>query len=172
LNIRQGFVSDKTIGAEIAEHLSDFCYIDNKKHPHEKFVRADLSYAKVLVVDDMQNNLDVALSLLSKYKMHVDCLTNGREAINRIVAGEPVYDAIFMDHMMPEMDGMEATAKIRVLDTEYAKTVPIIALTANALVGNEQLFLDNGFNAFISKPINIMNLDAVVQRWVRDKSKE
>jgi CheY-like chemotaxis protein len=77
-----------------------------------------------------------------------------------------------MDHMMPGIDGMEATRLIRAIDTEYAKKVPIIALTANAVAGNEQMFLSNGFSAFLTKPINVMLLDSVVQRWVRDKSRE
>ncbi|MCL2155839.1 MAG: response regulator, partial [Leptospirales bacterium] len=85
---------------------------------------------------------------------------------------EPFYDAIFMDHMMPGMDGVEAATKIRAIGTKYAMTIPIIALTANAIAGNEQMFLNNDFQAFLAKPINIMNLDAIVQRWIRDKSRE
>jgi CheY-like chemotaxis protein len=77
-----------------------------------------------------------------------------------------------MDHMMPGIDGIEATKRIRALGTEYATNIPVIALTANAVAGNEQMFIFNGFNAFIPKPFNVMTLDAVVQRWVRDKSRE
>jgi CheY-like chemotaxis protein len=172
LRVRQGFVTDKSIGFETMNNLHDFRYFDNRKRAHEKLVRADLSYARVLVVDDMPTNLDVAAGILGKYKMQVDCVENGRDALDRIKSGEPVYNAVFMDHMMPEMDGMEATAKIRALDTEYARALPIIALTANAVAGNEQMFLDNGFQAFLPKPINIMHLDSIVQRWVRDKSRE
>jgi CheY-like chemotaxis protein len=110
--------------------------------------------------------------MLRKYKMQVDCVTSGRDAIDMMAAGEQVYDAIFMDHMMPEMDGIEATAAIRALGTKYAEDIPIIALTANAVAGSEQMFLNNGFNMFLPKPINVMALDTVVQRWVRDRSKE
>jgi HPt (histidine-containing phosphotransfer) domain-containing protein len=78
-----------------------------------------------------------------------------------------------MDHMMPGMDGVEATRIIREeINTEYAKTVPIIALTANAIVGNEDMFLKKGFQAFISKPIEMSRLDAVIRQWVRDKNLE
>ncbi|MCL2154098.1 MAG: transporter substrate-binding domain-containing protein [Leptospirales bacterium] len=171
-HIRQKFVSDKVIGTETIENLRNFRYSDKRKRAHEKFVRPDLSYASVLVVDDMPNNLDVAKALLGKYKIRVDCIATGQEAINRIIAGEPIYDAIFMDHMMPVMDGVEATAKIRAIGTKYAKAIPIIALTANAIAGNEQMFLNNDFQAFLAKPINIMSLDSIVQRWVRDKSRE
>jgi CheY-like chemotaxis protein len=78
-----------------------------------------------------------------------------------------------MDHMMPGMDGIAATRIIRTeIGTEYAKTVPVIALTANALAGNEEMFLAAGFNAFIAKPIDIMRLDVVLNQWVRDKQTE
>jgi CheY-like chemotaxis protein len=105
--------------------------------------------------------------------MTVDCVTSGQAAIDRI-RGEAVrYDAIFMDHMMPEMDGIMATKIIREkIGTEYAKNVPIIALTANAVVGTEQVFLANGFQAFLSKPINMLKMDEVINIYVRDKEKE
>jgi len=77
-----------------------------------------------------------------------------------------------MDHMMPGMDGIEATRRIREIGTDYAKNIPIIALTANAIVGNEEMFLEKGFQAFISKPIEIIHLDAVIREWVRDKEQE
>jgi len=172
VRIRQRFVNDKTIGAETVQNLCGFHYADNKKKAYEKFVRPDLSYANVLVVDDMQSNLDVAASMLRKYKINVDCVLNGHEAVEKIRLEDPVYDAIFMDHMMPEMDGVETVEKIRSLGTRYAQNIPIIALTANALAGNEQMFLDHGFQAFLPKPINIMSLDLAVRRWVRDKSRE
>ena len=172
LRIRQCLVDDKTIGSETAENLRGFRYADNRKLIHEKLKRPTLSYARVLVVDDMQTNLDVAMGMLRKYKIQVDCVLSGLDAIERMTAGEPVYDAIFMDHMMPEIDGIEATKQIRALGTKYAQATPIIALTANAIAGNEQMFLDNGFQAFLTKPISIMNLDSIIQRWVRDKSRE
>jgi CheY-like chemotaxis protein len=75
-----------------------------------------------------------------------------------------------MDHMMPELDGVETTRIIREeIGTDYAKSIPIIALTANAIVGSEKMFLENGFQAFLSKPIDIMCLDAVIRQWIRRK---
>jgi CheY-like chemotaxis protein len=97
-------------------------------------------------------------------------VSGGPEAVEKVRGEDPKYDAIFMDHMMPGMDGIEATRIIRnEIGTEYAKTVPIIALTANALAGNEELFLGAGFNAFIAKPIDIMRLDVLLNQWVRDR---
>jgi signal transduction histidine kinase len=170
--ISQGFVTDRPIGKETAERLSNFCYSDRKKGTREKLVRLKLDYARVLVVDDFSTNLDVAAGMLRKYKMQVDCVMSGQEAVDLIAAGTPEYDAIFMDHMMPGMDGIEATKIIRALGTKYAQEIPIIALTANAVAGNEQMFLENSFNAFIPKPFSATILDSVIQQWVRDKSKE
>jgi signal transduction histidine kinase/DNA-binding response OmpR family regulator len=172
LRIKQGFVEDTPLGAETAEKLRSFRYIDNKRSAAKRLVRLNLSYAKVLVVDDMQTNLDVAAGLLRIYNMHVDCLSSGEEAINRIYSENPVYDAIFMDHMMPRMDGIETTGKIRALGREYAKKIPIIALTANAIHGTEQMFYEHGFQAFITKPIDIMELDTVIRKWIRNEEKE
>jgi len=170
LRILQGVVNEKTIGEEIAGNLRNFCYKDTAKRTREKLVHPDMSYAKVLVVDDMPTNLDVAAGMLRKYKMQVDCVTSGIEAVERIADNKTIYNAIFMDHIMPEMDGMEATKKIRALGTEYANKIPIIALTANA--GNEKMFLENGFDAFLPKPVNIMILDSIIQNLIRDKSRE
>jgi CheY-like chemotaxis protein/two-component sensor histidine kinase len=164
--IRQGFIPDVTLGKEVVESLYKFRYSDKKKQAYTKLIRPDLSYAKVLVVDDFPTNLDVAAGMLCKYKMQVDCVMSGQEAIDLIAEGKPVYDAIFMDHMMPGMDGIEATQAIRALGTEYAKNIPIIALTANAVAGNEQMFMENGFNAYLPKPFNVMTLDSIIQRWV------
>jgi signal transduction histidine kinase len=167
VRIRQGFVTDAPIDEESADRLRSLRYSDKKKKTHEKLALPDLSYARVLVVDDFTANLEVAAGRLRKYKMNVDCLSSGQDAIDCMAIGLPVYDAIFMDHMMPGMDGIQATALIRKLGTEYAKNIPIIALSANAVAGTEQMFLENGFNAFLSKPFNAASLDAIIQRWVR-----
>jgi len=168
--IRQGFVDDTTLGAEVSEKLRNFCYSEDKGVAHRKLVRIDLSYARVLVVDDMETNLDVASGILGNYKMQVDCLTNGPAAIERIKKGTPVYRAIFMDHMMPGMDGIETADRIRALGTEYAKNIPIIALTANAIQGTDKMFYEHGFQSYITKPIDVMEMDAVLRKWVRDNS--
>jgi len=166
--IKQGYVDDKIIGADTSEKLRNFCYLDDIRTAHKKLERLDLSYAKVLVVDDMQTNLDVASILLRKYKIEVDCLTGGQFAIDKIRNGIPVYSAIFMDHMMPGMDGIETADKIRALGTEYAKKIPIIALTANAVQGTENLFLEHDFQAFLTKPIDVMEMDRLIRKYVRD----
>jgi len=166
--IKQGFVNETVLGTDVSEKLRNFCYFNEKKIAIQKLVRVNLSYARVLVVDDMETNLDVASGLLGNYKIRVDCLTNGPAAIERIRNGNPVYNAIFMDHMMPGMDGIETVDRIRALDTEYARKIPIIALTANAIQGTDKMFYKHDFQAFITKPIDVMELDAVLRKWVRD----
>jgi len=166
LSVRQGFVREERVDVSTLENMRSFSYTDNKGKDNKKLVRPDLSWARVLVVDDSPTNLDVAKGLLGKYKMKVDCVLNGHDAIDRIKCGDPVYNAVFMDHMMPGMDGIEAAHWIRSVETEYAKTIPIIALTANVVAGNERLFLDEGFQAFVPKPISVTRLDVVVRQWI------
>jgi CheY-like chemotaxis protein len=98
---------------------------------------------------------------------------SGREAVERVRAAEVRYDLVFMDHMMPEMDGVEAARIIRnEIGSLYAREVIIVALTANAVAGNKEMFLESGFTDFISKPIDIYQLDMVLNRWIRDKQSE
>jgi CheY-like chemotaxis protein len=103
--------------------------------------------------------LKVAEGLVLPYKARVDLALSGAEAIQAVKANN--YDLVFMDHMMPEMDGVEATKCIR----EFSD-VPIIALTANAVSGTKEMFLSNGFNDFLSKPINVAKLNAILEKWI------
>jgi len=116
--------------------------------------------ARVLVVDDIDANLKVVKGLMQPYKMQVDLCTSGAEAIEMVKANN--YDLVFMDHMMPDMDGVEA---IRIIREKYAN-LPIIALTANAVSGVKEMFLENGFNDFISKPIDTVELNAVLEKYL------
>jgi signal transduction histidine kinase/CheY-like chemotaxis protein/HPt (histidine-containing phosphotransfer) domain-containing protein len=166
------------IGAETAFNLKNLRFMEDRVGRNRNFVRSYMPYGKVLVVDDVETNLDVAKGLMLPYGLEVDCVLSGREAVEKIreagnaPAGER-YDAVFMDHMMPDIDGIEATRIIRCdIGTEYARTVPIIALTANAIAGCEEMFLAAGFDEFISKPIDIARLDATLNKWVRNKQSQ
>jgi signal transduction histidine kinase len=141
VKFRQQFVTDETIGAEAVKKIKNFRYSEKNPNKHARFIRIRLPYARVLVVDDVVTNLDVAKGMMKPYAMQVDCVTGGQEAIDLVRAEEVLYNAIFMDQMMPGIDGLETTRIIREeIGTEYARTVPIIALTANAIVGNEEMF--------------------------------
>jgi signal transduction histidine kinase/CheY-like chemotaxis protein len=173
VRLRQGFVADEPIGQKVADSLKNFHFSEAKRDHHASFVRCRLPYARVLIVDDVQTNLDVAQGMMKPYGMQIDCVLSGEAAIEAIREEKTRYNAVFMDHMMPRMDGIEATRIIREeIGTEYAKAVPIIALTANAIVGNEDMFLNEGFQAFLTKPIDVMRLDGVLRQWVRDKEME
>ncbi|MDR2477230.1 MAG: response regulator [Treponema sp.] len=129
--------------------------------------------ARLLVVDDMVTNLKVAEGLLSPYRTAVDVCLSGAEALELIKRNS--YDLVFMDHMMPEMDGVEVTAIIRDLENEQPEKppLPIIALTANAVSGMREMFLAQGFSDFIAKPIDVSKLDEIMGRWLpKDKQQK
>jgi len=119
--------------------------------------------ASVLLVDDNDINLMVAEELLRRYGIEPDTATRGEEAV--AFAARRDYDIIFMDHMMPGMDGIEATRVIRTLNGHYAHA-PVIALTANALVGMQEFFMENGLSDYISKPIEINDMSRVLRTWL------
>jgi len=123
--------------------------------------------AKILLVDDISTNLKVGQGLLKQYGVALDMCTGGREAIEAVVAGD--YDLVLMDHMMPEMDGVEAVKIIRGLAVSMGEkyaNLPIVALTANAIVGAREMFLQNGFNDFLSKPIETGKLNGILAKWI------
>jgi PAS domain S-box-containing protein len=173
-SLPQGILDEKPLGAEMAGNLCGFRFIEDRSRSRgNTLIRSYMPYGKVLVVDDLPTNLDVMTGLLMPYGLKVDTAASGQEALERVRAEKVRYDVIFMDHMMPDMDGTEATRKVRnEIDTEYARTVPIIALTANAITGSREMFLENGFNDFISKPIDIKRLDTVLNQWIRNKQND
>lgn len=125
-----------------------------------------LDGVRSLVVDDEQMNLVVARGLFGEYKMLVDTAESGKEAID--LYGKNDYDVIFMDHMMPGMDGIEAMKIIRGIAERDNKKIKIIALTANAVSGAKEMFISEGFDGFIAKPINIGEFERVMNRVMAD----
>jgi len=156
--------SDAVCGTDNVQRLRDFNFSSNSIAKKTQIVREYMPYGKVLIVDDVKSNLFVARGLLTPYGLQIDTLDNGVEAVEKIKNGN-VYDIIFMDHMMPLMDGIEATKIIRGL----GYTRPIVALTANAIAGQAEVFLENGFDAFISKPIDSRKLNSILKDFIRDK---
>jgi signal transduction histidine kinase/AmiR/NasT family two-component response regulator len=177
--VRQEIADSHPLGKETAEALENGNFRSGRAEADMDIVRTKMPHGKVLVVDDVELNLDVAAGIMEPYDLTVECVLSGKEAIEKVRSigegenGIQKYDLIFMDHMMPGMDGIEVTRYIRnEIDTGYAKKVPIIALTANAMVGNEELFLSNGFTGFISKPIDLESLDAVLNKFIRKQGAE
>jgi len=157
-------VGAETLGKENAENLSKFRARSGATLKRANIKQEPMPYGSVLIVDDMKTNIYVAKELMAPYKLHIEAVLSGFEAIDIIKSGK-VYDIIFMDHMMPEMDGIETTKILRSLGYEN----PIVALTANAVVGQSDIFFENGFDEFISKPINIRRLNEVLNQFVNDK---
>jgi CheY-like chemotaxis protein len=164
VTVKQKTVKCPTIGAEIANKLRGFTYTSDRQTARMRIAREPMPYGSVLVVDDVESNLYVAEGLLSHYKLKIETAVSGFAAIEKIQGGK-IYDVIFMDHMMPKMDGIETTEKLRDLGYKGA----IVALTANALIGNDEMFSKHGFDGFISKPIDIRYFDNVLKKFVRDR---
>jgi len=119
---------------------------------------------KILIVDDNKINLKVAVGLMARYQMMIDEATSGKQAIEMVK--ENAYSIIFMDHMMPEMDGVEAMKRIREECGENGKNAIMVALTANAIKGAEEMFMENGFQEFLPKPIDKMKLHELLKTYV------
>ena len=132
----------------------------NSKEERVKKLRCD--GVRALVVDDESMNLVVAKSIFGRYGMKVITVTSGQESID--ICREKVFDIIFMDHMMSGMDGVEAMKRIRTDVSGLNGSIPIVALTANAMSSAKQMFLSEGFDGFVSKPVEIEELERVLKQ--------
>ncbi|MDR1686027.1 MAG: response regulator [Desulfovibrio sp.] len=122
--------------------------------------------ARILVADDIYANLMVAKEFIAHFDIPTDTCTNGREAVQLVM--EKRYDIVFMDHMMPVMDGIEAAAAIRQAGEENknCRDAVIIALTANAVSGQKEIFLAGGMNDFLPKPVRMNKLADMLRKWL------
>ncbi len=120
--------------------------------------------AQILIVDDNEMNLKVAKGLLQPLQMNIDTASSGKQAIAMVQ--EKRYHIVFMDHMMPVMDGVETTQNIRKLPDEYIQNMPIIALTANAVMGAREIFKEAGMNDFVAKPIELKDICSKIRAWL------
>ena len=164
VRVPQKIAGNEKVGRETAQNLSEFRSDSRAQLKRAQVTQEPMPYGKVLIVDDVVMNIFVAQGLMSPYELQIDTAESGYVAIEKIKRGKE-YDIVFMDHMMPQMDGIETTKRLR--EMGYAK--PIVALTANALVGQANMFLSNGFDEFISKPIDIRQLNMVLNKLIRDK---
>ncbi|MDD6879279.1 MAG: ATP-binding protein [bacterium] len=129
----------------------------------------DCSRFKALIVDDNKLNLKVAEKVLSNYKFKISTLLSGKECIDEIKQGKK-YDIIFLDHMMPNMDGIEVLHILRKLDD--FDIPPVVALTANAITGMKEMYLNEGFDDYLSKPINTSELDKLINKYFDEGAKK
>ena len=168
VTLPQKKIGNVILGQETVENLQNFDTTERALKRINQLKYTPMPYGKVLVVDDVESNLYVAKGLLMPYRLTIETADSGFEAIQKVKEGN-VYDVIFMDHMMPGMSGIETVKALREMKYDGA----IIALTANTIVGQAEMYLANGFSGFISKPIDINQLNANLLRFIRDKqSKE
>ena len=156
-----------TFYVNLSQKIVNYSKLGNVTEPinpetHSEF--EDYSNYKVLVVDDNKLNLKVATRILEKYGIKVDTLSSGKECVFKIKEGAK-YDMIFLDHMMPEMDGIETLHILKKI--EGYDIPPIIVLTANAITGMREMYLKEGFNEYLSKPININDLNKIIVKFLK-----
>ena len=160
--LEQKQLDDEVIGEDIQK------YCENEKGKisisTEQFYAPN---AKILVVDDNEMNLKVFLGLLKKHGMQIDTAMSGKECLERIEKN--AYHIIFMDHLMPEMDGVETLRRIRELKTNQSKDAVIIILTANAVSGAREMFLQEGFADYLSKPIIAVKLEKMIRKYLPEE---
>ena len=161
LTIPQQLVDSPVLGEEAAHRLEML----ETTTPELNIARTPIPNGRVMVVDDISSNLYVASGLLKLYELQVETYLSATEAIETIKQGA-AYDIIFMDHMMPDVDGIMATQMLR----ELGYTRPIVALTANALADQEEMFLQNGFDGFLAKPIKSEQLYALLEKYIINKT--
>jgi CheY-like chemotaxis protein len=166
IRIPQVVVGSDILGEELANRLQNFETGTWRIAKGLEFVPEPMPYGKVLVVDDVETNLYVMEAMLEIFELTVELCESGEEAIEKIKHGN-VYDVIFLDHMMPSMDGIEVTKILRDMGYDH----PIVACTANALKGQAEMFMENGFSGFMSKPIEINRLNSHLVRYIKEKNR-
>ena len=160
--LKQKKHSDELLGDLRSEKLRTLDYDLENLETISQVKYLSMTHGSVLVVDDILSNLVVIKEMLSMYGIQVDTASSGADAID-LVARNKTYDIIFMDYMMPGMNGIEAMQKLRELGFDN----PIIVLTADITNNNEQLFIDNGFDGFLSKPVDIHELDSCLKHYIQ-----
>ena len=165
VTVHQKIIGNESIGNDTANLLENFRYIiQDKREAEDDTLRFKDKH--ILIVDDNLVNLHVAKGLMEPYEMKIDLATNGYQAVDMIKEND--YDLVFMDHMMPELDGVDTTKLIRSLgdtDTKY-RNLPVIALTADAVKGTREMLLEAGMQDYLAKPIKKSELNKVFEKWL------
>ncbi len=147
----------------------NFCQTINHEmietgHVKEDYQNFTAPEASILIVDDNEMNLKVAVGLLQPLQMNIDTADSGKRALQMVQ--QKKYHIVFMDHMMPVMDGIETTQRLRKLEGEYYQNVPIVALTANALMDAREKFAEAGMDDFVAKPIEMKEICNCIKKWL------
>ena len=167
--MREAVWNDQATVVNKPLYTLNFCQVIN----HETtaaFVETDnvmnftAPQAQILIVDDNEMNLKVAKGLLQPLQMNIDTASSGKTALEMVQTKQ--YHIVFMDHMMPVMDGVETTQRMRALEDTYIQNMPIIALTANAVTGAREIFKEAGMNDFVAKPIELKDICSKIRAWL------
>ncbi|MCR5501406.1 MAG: response regulator [Lachnospiraceae bacterium] len=151
-----GILQEVSDWEEIGDCAARFGDASGSRHEYHELFHAP--EASILVVDDTEMNLTVIKSLLKKTRIHIDTAASGREALE--LAKEHSYDAVFVDHMMPDMDGIETLKHLR--ESGKCMEAPVVVLTANAVSGARQMYLEAGFTNYLSKPVDGEKLERML----------
>jgi signal transduction histidine kinase len=140
--------------ASVNNAANDFLNIGHTSEKNVPDINGIFAGRRILLVEDVEINREIVLTLFQPTLLHIECAENGTEAIRKFSEAPDTYDLIFMDIQMPEMDGYEATRRIRALDIPKAKTIPIIAMTANVFREDIEKCLESGMNNHVGKPLD------------------
>ena len=172
IDVESTYGEGSTFTVTLPQKINDPMPIGDFEKRVEAFIKGEQAYkesfiapeAEVLVVDDNSMNLFVFESLLKSTKIQVTMAKSGMECLEKIA--EKRFDIVFLDHMMPEMDGLETLARAKAMPESKCHGVPFIALTANAIAGAREMFLEGGFTDYLSKPINSKLLERMIQDYL------
>ena len=172
IDVESTYGEGSTFTITLPQKVNDPMPIGDFEKRVEAFVKGEQAYkesfiapdAQVLVVDDNSMNLFVFESLLKSTKIQITTAKSGMECLEKITAKR--FDIVFLDHMMPEMDGIETLERAKAMPESQCHGVPFIALTANAIAGAREMFLGKGFNDYLSKPINSKLLERMIQEYL------
>jgi PAS domain S-box-containing protein len=154
--------------SDIADIITEILGVKRQHAADEqKDASVDFTGRRILLAEDMEINREIILALFEPTNLEIDCAVNGEKAVAMFNTAPEKYDMIFMDIQMPEMDGFEATRRIRALDVPNAKTVPIIAMTANVFREDVEKCLEAGMNSHIGKPIDYEDIIKALQKYLK-----
>jgi len=165
--IGKGAVFTCTVQAKKSAHAEDAADVsDTDNKPKELVIDGLFNGRRILLVEDVEINREIVMALFEPTKLEIDCAENGAEAVRKFNEAPDRYELIFMDIQMPEMDGYEATRRIRAIDNPKAKTVPIIAMTANVFREDIEKCLNAGMNDHVGKPIDFEEVTEKLKNYL------
>jgi CheY-like chemotaxis protein len=150
----------------IEEVINDYLCVKKQEKANVKNINGVYKGRRILLVDDVEINREILMTLLEPALLEVDCAENGTQAVQMFAEAPEKYDMIFMDVQMPEMDGYEATRRIRALDVPAAKKIPIVAMTANVFREDIEECLEAGMDSHIGKPLNLNDVMDILRKYL------